>query len=191
MYGTQISSIALEHINIFNDEVRLTSYNHLLLLSQGKKQHSRWSPSPALMDTRSSEMLWMSIRPTPTLVWLTLRRFMVDQTWWEVRLLAHVFTGPIFKLWLPAERTFVGSYALAKELYDEKRFQKAVSGPLAQVRVATGDGLFTARPGEHNWEIAHRILMPAFGPLSINSMFPGKPSIRYPVSSWILIATVQ
>ena len=33
------------------------------------------------------------------------------------------------------------------------------------------DGLFTAYKGEENWGIAHRILMPAFGPLSIRSMF--------------------
>ena len=33
------------------------------------------------------------------------------------------------------------------------------------------DGLFTAYPGEHNWDVAHRTLMPAFGPLSIRSMF--------------------
>ncbi|CCT71791.1 probable bifunctional P-450:NADPH-P450 reductase [Fusarium fujikuroi IMI 58289] len=79
--------------------------------------------------------------------------------------------GPIFRLYLPAERIFVANYALAKDLFDEARFEKAVTGPLEQVRNATKDGLFTAYPGEHNWEIAHRTLMPAFGPLSIQSMF--------------------
>lgn len=34
------------------------------------------------------------------------------------------------------------------------------------------DGLFTARENEANWGIAHRILMPAFGPASIQGMFP-------------------
>ncbi|KAL9479479.1 hypothetical protein ACSS6W_004265 [Trichoderma asperelloides] len=58
-----------------------------------------------------------------------------------------------------------------QELFDEKRFQKSVSGSLQQVRNALHDGLFTAYPGEHNWEIAHRTLMPAFGPLSIGGMF--------------------
>ncbi len=33
------------------------------------------------------------------------------------------------------------------------------------------DGLFTAREEETNWGIAHRILMPAFGPASIQGMF--------------------
>jgi cytochrome P450/NADPH-cytochrome P450 reductase len=35
-----------------------------------------------------------------------------------------------------------------------------VAGPLAQIRNCVEDGLFTAHPGEHNWEIAHRVLMP-------------------------------
>ncbi|KAJ4401361.1 hypothetical protein N0V91_008025 [Didymella pomorum] len=88
--------------------------------------------------------------------------------------LAHIAAiyGPVFRLWLPAERVFVGSYAAAKDLFREHRFQKGVTGPLAQVRHATGDGVFTAMPGEHGWEIAHRVLMPAFGPLSIKAMFP-------------------
>ncbi|KAM4063089.1 cytochrome p450 [Hirsutella rhossiliensis] len=79
--------------------------------------------------------------------------------------------GPIFRLRLPRERIFVANYALARDLFDEKKFQKSVSGPLEQVRNATSDGLFTAYPGEHSWEVAHRTLMPAFGPLSIRSMF--------------------
>lgn len=33
------------------------------------------------------------------------------------------------------------------------------------------DGLFTARQEETNWGIAHRVLMPAFGPVSIQGMF--------------------
>lgn len=57
------------------------------------------------------------------------------------------------------------------EICDEKRFTKLVSGPLEQVRNSVGDGLFTAHFGEHNWEVAHRALMPAFGTISINGMF--------------------
>lgn len=83
-------------------------------------------------------------------------------------------TGPIVRLNLPSERIFVSSYALAKDAFNEKNFEKAVTGPLAQVRHAVGDGLFTALPNECNWAIAHRLLMPAFGPLSIKSMFPGE-----------------
>ncbi|KUJ12657.1 putative cytochrome P450 oxidoreductase OrdA-like protein [Mollisia scopiformis] len=80
--------------------------------------------------------------------------------------------GEIFKLSLGGvERLFISSHELMNEVCDEKRFSKKVSGPLEQIRNGVKDGLFTAYPGEHNWEIAHRVLMPAFGPLSIRSMF--------------------
>jgi cytochrome P450/NADPH-cytochrome P450 reductase len=57
------------------------------------------------------------------------------------------------------------------EVCDEKRFRKPVKGALNQVRNGVHDGLFTAREDEPNWGIAHRILMPAFGPASIQGMF--------------------
>ncbi|KAK5240496.1 hypothetical protein LTR16_010565, partial [Cryomyces antarcticus] len=57
------------------------------------------------------------------------------------------------------------------EVCDESRFSKIVALALEQVRNGVHDGLFTAYPGEHNWEIAHRVLVPAFGPLSIRGMF--------------------
>jgi cytochrome P450 / NADPH-cytochrome P450 reductase len=77
-------------------------------------------------------------------------------------------------LYLSSPRIFVANHAIANELCDEKRFRKSVTGALEQVRNAAKDGLFTAYPGEHNWEIAHRILMPAFGPLSIRGMYDGE-----------------
>ncbi|KAF4550017.1 Cytochrome P450-like protein 65 [Elsinoe fawcettii] len=80
--------------------------------------------------------------------------------------------GPIFKLTtFGNERLIVANHALFEELCDEKRFQKSVAGPLEQIRNGVRDGLFTAYQGEHNWEIAHRTLMPAFGPMPIRSMF--------------------
>lgn len=80
--------------------------------------------------------------------------------------------GPIFKLNLGGkERLFISSHELMNEVCDEKRFSKNVSGALEQIRNGIADGLFTAYAGEHNWEIAHRVLMPAFGPLSIRTMF--------------------
>ncbi|KAF3492289.1 fatty acid hydroxylase [Arthroderma uncinatum] len=80
--------------------------------------------------------------------------------------------GPIFKLTLGGqERIFITTQALMNEVCDEKRFSKLVSGALGQIRNGVQDGLFTAHTGEHNWEIAHRVLMPAFGPISIRSMF--------------------
>ncbi|KIW60731.1 hypothetical protein PV05_00925 [Exophiala xenobiotica] len=80
--------------------------------------------------------------------------------------------GEIFKLTLGGhDRVFVCSQQLVNEMCDEKRFQKAVTGALLQIRGAVHDGLFTAFPGEHNWEVAHRALMPAFGPMPISNMF--------------------
>lgn len=51
------------------------------------------------------------------------------------------------------------------EVCDEKRFSKVVSGGLEQIRNGVQDGLFTAHNGEHNWEVAHRVLMPGMSGL--------------------------
>ncbi|WP_343527009.1 cytochrome P450 [Sphingomonas sp.] len=65
----------------------------------------------------------------------------------------------------------VGSQALTEELCDESRFQKALHRPLQEARYVGGDGLFTAHDEEPNWGKAHRLLMPAFGPLGLRAMF--------------------
>lgn len=80
-------------------------------------------------------------------------------------------TGPIFKLSiLGRDRYFVTSADLLNELCDETRFCKSIPGALQEVRNAVGDGLFTAYHGEHNWEVAHRTLVPAFGTIGIRDM---------------------
>lgn len=61
--------------------------------------------------------------------------------------------------------------ALAHELCDESRFQKHITAALGEVKNAVHDGLFTALLQDPNWGIAHRILVPAFGPMAIQSMF--------------------
>ncbi|KAJ1303518.1 hypothetical protein OPQ81_011703 [Rhizoctonia solani] len=65
----------------------------------------------------------------------------------------------------------INSVALAQEVLDEKRFHKVIDDVLEDIRKLGGDGLFTAYHNEPTWAVAHRILMPAFGPLSIKSMF--------------------
>lgn len=82
----------------------------------------------------------------------------------------------------------VSTRDIVNETCDEKRFKKSVNSALGvgrtlrkerhtttdrlqEVRNGVHDGLFTAFMGEENWGIAHRVLMPAFGPLSIRSMF--------------------
>ncbi|KAI1329289.1 bifunctional P-450:NADPH-P450 reductase [Xylariaceae sp. FL0255] len=90
--------------------------------------------------------------------------------------------GEVYRLNFPGRTTiFVSSVRLIDECCDESRFIKIPNGALAEVRNGVNDGLFTAKPGEENWGIAHRILMPAvknvsltlhrFGPVSIRGMF--------------------
>lgn len=83
--------------------------------------------------------------------------------------------GPIYELELPSGCLIVISdYELFDEICNEKRFTKIPGGPLTELRPALHDGLFSARPGEHAWQVAHRTLMPSFGPLAIRDMFDGE-----------------
>ncbi|KAG6017145.1 hypothetical protein E4U43_002204 [Claviceps pusilla] len=80
--------------------------------------------------------------------------------------------GPIFRLNLVSRSTvIVSSNELVNEICDEKRFHKTLQATLRIVREGVHDGLFTAHDDEPNWGKAHRILTPAFGPLSIRGMF--------------------
>ncbi|KAL4252643.1 Bifunctional cytochrome P450/NADPH--P450 reductase [Abortiporus biennis] len=78
----------------------------------------------------------------------------------------------------------VSTQELVNEVSDDKRFYKKISPSLGEVRKASGDGLFTAHvPGEENWYIAHRILMPAFSALNIRNMFDD----MYDITSQLLL----
>ncbi|WP_428970426.1 bifunctional cytochrome P450/NADPH--P450 reductase [Sphingomonas sp. Xoc002] len=80
--------------------------------------------------------------------------------------------GPLFRIeMLGRGLVIVGSQTLTEELCDETRFKKALHRPLQEARYVGGDGLFTAYDEEPNWGKAHRLLMPAFGPLGLRSMF--------------------
>ncbi|RMD39764.1 hypothetical protein DV735_g5360, partial [Chaetothyriales sp. CBS 134920] len=80
--------------------------------------------------------------------------------------------GEIYKLNLFGDEVYIiSSVNLLNELCDEKRFHKSHSAALVEVRNGIGDGLFTAYHGEHNWGVAHRTLVPAFGPIGIHDMF--------------------
>ncbi|CAJ0554425.1 Ff.00g129380.m01.CDS01 [Fusarium sp. VM40] len=81
--------------------------------------------------------------------------------------------GPIFSLDVGGDRqVIVGSRDILDEVCDESRFHKLVIGGVEKLRPLAGDGLFTAQAGNKDWAIAHRILMPLFGPLKIREMFP-------------------
>ena len=87
--------------------------------------------------------------------------------------LAKNYPG-IFRMAMPLPHpsfVVVSSRELVEELCDEKRFRKKVHESLKNIRDYLGDGLFTAYTEEPNWEKAHRILVPAFGPASIRNMF--------------------
>ncbi|KAK2772190.1 bifunctional p-450:NADPH-p450 reductase [Colletotrichum kahawae] len=80
--------------------------------------------------------------------------------------------GEIYRLHFPGRSlVFCSTQALVNETCDEKRFKKCVNSALNEIRDGVHDGLFTAKMGEENWGIAHRVLMPAFGPLSIRNMY--------------------
>ncbi|KAL4745057.1 hypothetical protein BDW72DRAFT_211789 [Aspergillus terricola var. indicus] len=80
---------------------------------------------------------------------------------------------PICKLTFAGETSIlICSAALLSEICDETRFHKHISPGLEVIRAGTHDGLFTAHDHETNWQLAHRLLVPAFGPLRIRDMFP-------------------
>lgn len=65
----------------------------------------------------------------------------------------------------------LSSHRFVNEACDETRFEKQLHKPLQELRVLGGDGLFTAYSDEANWALAHRILLPAFGPAPLRDMF--------------------
>jgi cytochrome P450 / NADPH-cytochrome P450 reductase len=86
--------------------------------------------------------------------------------------------GPIFWLdMMGAPLVVVSGHELVDELSDEKRFDKAVRGPLRRVRAVAGDGLFTADTSEPNWSKAHNILLQPFGNRAMQSYHPSMVDI--------------
>jgi cytochrome P450/NADPH-cytochrome P450 reductase len=86
--------------------------------------------------------------------------------------------GPIYWLdMMGAPLVVVSGHDLVDELSDEKRFDKAVRGPLRRVRAVAGDGLFTADTTEPNWSKAHNILLPPFGNRAMQSYHPSMVDI--------------
>ncbi|MEM9775704.1 MAG: cytochrome P450, partial [Chloroflexota bacterium] len=82
--------------------------------------------------------------------------------------------GPIYKLALgPSSLIVLNGYEFVDEVSDQARFQKSISGPLLEIQHAIGNGLFTAQTNDPEWGIAHRVLMPTFGPAGIRDMYDG------------------
>lgn len=78
--------------------------------------------------------------------------------------------GPIFEIDIAGKKLVVVAGAdEAAEVFDEKRFAKAIVPPITKLRDIASDGLFTAYNSEPNWEKAHNILAPAFSQASMRS----------------------
>ncbi|KAF2866062.1 cytochrome P450 [Massariosphaeria phaeospora] len=91
--------------------------------------------------------------------------------------LAEIY-GPIFKLSLPGRTMIVcNHYETVVDLLDGDRFEKVIDTTLTELRALLKDGLFTAYPTEQSWGVAHRLLMPMFGPLGVKKMFGGMMDI--------------
>lgn len=85
--------------------------------------------------------------------------------------------GPIYtlKLGKPEQTIFVGNFELFDQLCDETRFFKIPPPALTEGRPqGEARGLFAAHSEKDEaWGLAHRVLMPAFGPMAIEGMFDG------------------
>ena len=81
--------------------------------------------------------------------------------------------GRFYRQVIPGTTPFyvVSSFALVDELSDESRFHKLVHPALQVIRNFAGNGLFTSEFDDPDWGKAHRILMPAFNPLALRSMY--------------------
>ena len=86
--------------------------------------------------------------------------------------------GDIFRLNIFGKNLIVvSSQEIANFMCDESKFDKKIASVTNEIRALTGDGLFTAHTAEPNWKLAHKILMPAFGPKAIRDMFPAMVDI--------------
>ncbi|KAM0427913.1 hypothetical protein ACHAPT_007372 [Fusarium lateritium] len=128
---------------------------------------------PSLLRRKSKVSGITPIPEPPALPWLGhITEFKSEDSLQDLTRLHEIY-GDIYRLRFPEGKSYiiVGTNKLVNEVCDETRFQKSINNELNEVRNLANDGLFTARPGEESWGIAHRILMPAFGPVSIRGMF--------------------
>ncbi|KAI9151433.1 bifunctional p-450 nadph-p450 reductase [Paramyrothecium foliicola] len=81
--------------------------------------------------------------------------------------------APIFQLDLGMTypRVFVGSRELVNEMADDSRFIKFTHRLHQEMRAVFGDGLFSAESTSKAWNKAHRLLVPALGPVGLSKMF--------------------
>lgn len=80
--------------------------------------------------------------------------------------------GPIYRFEAFGYSTVVLSgHKLVAEVCNDNRFDKSIAS-LISVRPIGGDGLFTSRTKEENWQKAHNILMPSFSQQAMKGYHP-------------------
>ena len=85
----------------------------------------------------------------------------------------HKLYGDIYRLTiLGKNQVVISTQQLVDFVCDESKFDKEIGTALIELRALIGDGLFSAYTSEPNWKLAHKILLPAFGPNAIRNMFP-------------------
>lgn len=84
--------------------------------------------------------------------------------------LADIY-GPVTQINIAGRtQVLLASAELLMQFTDEKQFVKQKPSTIG----GNGpQGLFSARSDDPDWGQAHRILAPAFGPLSVETMFDG------------------
>jgi cytochrome P450 / NADPH-cytochrome P450 reductase len=72
--------------------------------------------------------------------------------------------GPIFRMEFYGgfSTIFLSGHELVAEVCNDSKFDKSLLGGLSKVRAFSGDGLFTSKTSEPNWQKAHNILVPSF-----------------------------
>ncbi|MFV0533046.1 MAG: bifunctional cytochrome P450/NADPH--P450 reductase [Cumulibacter sp.] len=81
--------------------------------------------------------------------------------------------GGIFRVGVGGkDLVVVTAHEYVEQICSDPQWRKVVHSALQPVRAFGGDGLFTAYNSEPNWAKAHRLLMPAFGPMAIRDYFP-------------------
>lgn len=72
--------------------------------------------------------------------------------------------GPIFlmEFYGGFSTIFLSGHELVAEVCNDSKFDKSLLGGLSKVRAFSGDGLFTSKTREPNWQKAHNILVPSF-----------------------------
>lgn len=83
----------------------------------------------------------------------------------------HKQYGPIYQITILGETLImVSSQKMVHALCNDDKFHKHIDPTLLSMRGYAGDGLLTALKGEKSWDVAHRILVTAFGPIAVRNM---------------------